>query len=81
MMFSVHDERQAVTVLNRLSPVLCPSGHGRPRAVVSYGATAERPIPGRAFIICGTAQRAPCRTAFNRALTKTSDVRRESYRL
>lgn len=63
---------------DRLS--LCPPGHGRPRVVVSCDAVAERPIPERAFIIHGTAQRASCQTAFKRAVIETNGARRESSR-
>ncbi len=61
---------------DRLS--LCPPGHGRPRALVSRDAAAERPIPGRACIFHGTAQRASCQTAFKGAAIETNDARRES---
>ena len=39
--------------------------HGRPLALVSYVAIVERPIPGRDFIVRGTAQRAPCKAGFS----------------
>lgn len=59
---------------------LCPPGHGRPRVVVSCDEAAERPVPGRACIFHGTAQRAACQTAFKRVAIEANDVRRESYR-